>query len=57
MQIPISEIIKNIPNYSSTKQLRRDIAKKYKLKKIPANIEILQQMNSKDREKYRSLFI
>jgi len=52
--------IKDLLDLIETKplsQLKKELSKKYKLKSIPTNIKILNNLNKKQREKYSKYFV
>lgn len=49
------EILDNTQNKNSLNYVKLKISKKYKLKKIPTNIEILENLNSEEKEKFKAL--
>ena len=57
MKSYIKELLENINNNTSQHKLnsiKSKLAKKYKLKKIPTNIEIIHHLTSKQKEKYKN---
>ena len=49
------EILDNVNDNNNLNSVKIKISKKYKLKKIPTNIEILEHLSVREREKFRNL--
>ncbi|MBS3175495.1 tRNA uridine(34) 5-carboxymethylaminomethyl modification radical SAM/GNAT enzyme Elp3 [Candidatus Woesearchaeota archaeon] len=57
MKERIQELIAKIKPGIDLEKLKKDLAKKYKLSKMPTNIEILEELNEKQKEFYKSYLI
>ena len=57
MKEAVKELLKRLNSKINLDRLKKDISKKYKLKKIPTNIEILNNLTKEERLKFKDYFI
>lgn len=57
MNKAIKELLTQLKPGINLQKLKQQIAKKHKLKKFPSNIEILEELNEKQKEKYQKFLI
>ncbi len=57
MQAITEEILKSLEHNPDIESVKRDLAKKYRLKKFPTNIEILEELDDKQKNIYGNLLI
>ena len=57
MEKQIQEILQQLELGKDLEKIKKDIAKKYKLKKFPTNIEILSVLDEKEKEFYKSCLV
>ncbi len=56
MKIAIQELITRIEE-KDLEKLKKEISKKYRLKKFPSTIEILEELNEEQKQKYKKILI
>ena len=57
MQKPTQELLRRLRPHEDIEKVKRKVSKKYKLSKFPSNIEILEELNGKQKEFYKKFLI
>ncbi len=57
MQETIQELLGSLEQEVDLERIKKKLAKKYKLKKLPTNIEILEELSEKQKEIYKNYLI